>query len=658
MKKLSLCLFLFLTSSPLLAQNQPQGPLSVLPGDTISVTTASELIPPVIVTVTLTPTGKSQDIGTSTLPACNDIAVSPVETAGARSFSFSIPLDACSGAYALSASAKKTGDTTPGSKVDITSPNNIQVRPPVAGLDPNVLFKGGNKTLTFLGPPALKNVIGYTLQFTGHALPVCAHTDDAAKADVSCYSYLQDKSQDGQIVFLLGGRNFLAEFQGEQTVSLVHNGASSVGQAVHIVDATRNTPRNYAFGVTAALVVLIYLLLSSGSRTMQTATGRRSSLLTKLFMDEETKSYSLSKCQFYAWTFAAILGYIFLAVSKSIVQGSAVFPDIPDGLPGIILYSAGTSVLATWITSTRGSKGAGEDTPNFADFITSGGVVAPERLQFVVWTITGIFTFLTIVLRSDPLTVSDLPRIPDGFMNLMGISSVGYLAGKLARKPGPVISTLAVAKVTEQADENKLGDYKPPDASPAKGHVGGDVLTLGLQGEGLSPNASIKVDGNPLRADQFWINGVADPQTGFCTSLNVSLNNAAPYLEGSHTLTIVNPDAQAADAGFPVSPMTVTSASSVAPGDKPVEVKVSGEYFVADTSAEWKRETATTPAPIDNLAAGAIRAPDAEAVVFNSKNSISVWLIPGTTEGSGDLTLISPARLRARTTVAVKKPKP
>ncbi len=602
MKKLSLCLFLFLTASPLLAQSQPLGPLNVLPGDTISVTTASELIPPVIVTVTLTPTGKSQDTGTGTLPACNDIAVSPVEAAGARSFSFSIPLDACSGAYALSASAKKTSDTTPGSKVDITSPNNIQVRPPVTGVDPNVLFKGGNKTLTFLGPAALKNVLGYTLQFTGHALPACAHADDAAKADVSCYSYLQDKSQDGQIVFLLGGRNFLAEFQGEQTVSLVHNAASSVGQAVHIVDASRNTPRNYAFGVTAALVVLIYLLLSSGSRPMPTATGRRTSLLTKLFMDEETKSYSLSKCQFYAWTFAAILGYIFLAVSRSIVQGSAVFPDIPDGLPGIILYSAGTSVFATWITSTRGSKGAGEDTPNLADFITSGGVVAPERLQFVVWTVTGIFTFLTIVFRSDPLTLSDLPRIPDGFMNLMGISSVGYLAGKLARKPGPVIKGVKVDKITGSGD-----------------HA---ALPLTLTGENLDKEGKIKVDGQPIRDALVTIDGKPDPQTKFCSELTILIKEASKFIVDSHTLTLVNSDAQAADVRFPVDPITIEEIVGLptAVGPAPPAITVKGKNFRPPTRYQWFDSSGAsianeTNVPTANIADTEIKVPRSEKVI-------------------------------------------
>ena len=162
-------------------------------------------------------------------------------------------------------------------------------------------------------------------------------------------------------------------------------------------------------------------------------------------------------------------GYIYLAAAKSMIQGSMAFPDIPAGLPGILLASAGTTVLAAGISNSKGNKGAGEIHPSLADFIAAGGVVAAERLQFVVWTIVGVVTFVRLVFLSDPATIDGLPQIPTGFLQLMGISSAGYLGGKLARKAGPTITA-----VSATADA--------------------DVLTLDLKGVGLSQDATFTIE--------------------------------------------------------------------------------------------------------------------------------------------------------------------
>jgi hypothetical protein len=118
---------------------------------------------------------------------------------------------------------------------------------------------------------------------------------------------------------------------------------------------------------------------------------------------------------------------------------------IPAGLPGILLASAATGVISAGISSAKGDKGAGLPEPNLSDFISRGGVVAADRLQFVIWTIVGIGTFLSIVISSDLRSISDLPRIPPGFLQLMGISSAGYLAGRLTRKAGPTMDNICLA---------------------------------------------------------------------------------------------------------------------------------------------------------------------------------------------------------------------
>lgn len=605
MRKLHLFLTL-ISASVVLAQSPAKPPLEAFPGYTMPVTTITELQPNTdTVQVTLKVVGQQ--------PGACEIAPITIEGPAQKSFSFSIPPDACVGLYNLTAtSTAATPAATPQTpqppkpnprNIDISSPQWIKVSanpPNVTGISPKAIYRGDGAqwTLVFLGSSTLKANGDYSLRFAGHALAPCAAKDpskvpleriDPKDSDIGCYKAAT--SQDGQIAFSVGGKNFLSEFEGKQSVSLVLNGAESAAQQLFVVNADRTTPRNYAIGITAGLALLIYLLLWTGGKTMQTKSDRRSYLLSAFFIDEATQTYSLSKCQFYAWTVAAILGYIFFAVARSVIQGSAAFPDVPGGLPAILLYSAGTSVVATGITTTKGSKGAGEVHPTWADFITTGGVVAPERLQFVVWTVAGIFTFLTIVFKSDPLTLSDLPTIPDGFMQLMGISSAGYLAGKLARKQGPVISVLGVAEVSPATS---LTDNKPPDNSAAKGKEAGMVLTLALQGDGLSPNASIKVDAAPLRADQFWIKGTADPQTGFCKRLNVSLNDAAAYLEGVHTLTLVNPDAQAADAGFPIDPLAIDSIDPSLPtaaDPNPPTIAVKGKNFRPRIKYEWKDAT-------------------------------------------------------------------
>lgn len=642
MRKLGIFLVLVCASFVLAQGPQTKPPLAVSPSYTVPVTTITDMKADDKLKVTLSPVGQ--------LPNNCPLPQIDVEGPSQKAFSFSIPPDACVGLYKLTvtaqgaapvATADKPSPTAPPARnIDVSSPQYLQVNaapPEVNGIWPKALYREGDSqwTLVFLGPPTLKSTGDYTLSFAGHGLLPCAVKDktkvpveliDPKESEFSCFK--RTSSQDGQVAFIVGGRRFLSDFAGKQSAALVQNGTESAAQDLFVIDATRNAPRNYAIGITLALVLLIYLLLRAGGRTMQTESEKRSYFLKALFIDDQTDTYSLSKCQFYAWTFAAILGYIFFAVARSIIQGSAVFPDVPGGLPGILLYSAGTSVLATGITSAKGSKGSGEIHPTLADFITTGGVVAPERLQFVVWTVAGVFTFLTIVFKSDPLTLSDLPRIPDGFMNLMGISAAGYLAGKLARKPGPVIAALAVEEV---AAADLLSKNKPPASSAANGRVTGKVITLSLQGEGLNPNASIKVDGNPLRADEFWINGTPDPQTGFCKNVTVSLNGADVYLEGTHTLTYVNPDAQAADATFPIDPMTIDSLDPLppAPAADPPKISVKGKNLRPGTKYKYRWTTAdgspVTAGDVakDDISDGEMKVPRSEAVIAGCRLTLT-----------------------------------
>jgi hypothetical protein len=196
-------------------------------------------------------------------------------------------------------------------------------------------------------------------------------------------------------------------------------------------------------GVIALILALLPLgLLSFVKKGYQIQD--QSYKLRLLFLDPETNTYSLSKLQFYLWTVAALFSYAYLFISRVVIQNQ-LWPDIPENLPGVIAVAAGTTVSSVLITSAKGSKGAGPVQPGFADFITSGGVVAPDRLQMLLWTLFGVGAFIVTALGQAPAVIQDLPTVPDRLLYLMGLSSAGYLGGKMARKAGPVINELYVS---------------------------------------------------------------------------------------------------------------------------------------------------------------------------------------------------------------------
>jgi hypothetical protein len=237
------------------------------------------------------------------------------------------------------------------------------------------------------------------------------------------------------------------------------------------VATTRAVPRGskgYIIFLSLGVVVLcawIVATLLRGTRPPQfkNKTLWRSRLL---LLDAETDTYSLAKYQFYVWTIAALFGYAYLAFSRVLVQGQYELPDIPGSLPAIVGLGAGTSITSQAITNFRGPKGAGDEEPKFSDLITTGGSVAAERVQHLVWTTVGALGFIFVIAQIAPETINSdtFPKIPEGLMYIMGLSSMGYLAGKLARKPGPVIDEMTITP--SQPDED-LGALAPLPAAPA-----------------------------------------------------------------------------------------------------------------------------------------------------------------------------------------------
>jgi hypothetical protein len=252
-------------------------------------------------------------------------------------------------------------------------------------------------------------------------------------------------------------RTIVAQVVSDQEIDLCRvpvpdSGEFHVQVAVGDEISKPQTFRVYAYGKTsvalmaaviALILALLPLLLLSWVKESYTI-SRQEYKLRLLFLDPQTDTYSLSKLQFYLWTNAAIFGYAYLFISRVLVQ-HGIWPDIPPNLPGVIAIAAGTSVSSQIITSSKGSKGAGPLYPGFADFITSGGVVAPDRLQMLLWTLFGVGAFIVTTLGQAPAIIQDLPTVPDHLLYMMGLSSAGYLGGKLARKAGPVVNEISVS---------------------------------------------------------------------------------------------------------------------------------------------------------------------------------------------------------------------
>jgi hypothetical protein len=243
----------------------------------------------------------------------------------------------------------------------------------------------------------------------------------------------------------------------------------AVGQpGIHRTDpqAFRIYPRWAGGGSVTALSAALTLLLAGAvllcvTEYKRSRAGSQSpfSARTVLFLDPETDTYSLSKLQFYLWTAAALFGYIYLVLSRLFVQG-AEWPQVPDNLPGIVGIGIGTAVGAQVVTNIRGPKGSGTELPSLGDLVMSGGVVAADRVQMLVWTLVGVVIFLVAVAQHSPTDIEKLDTIPATLLVLSGISTAGYLGGKLARKPGPVIDEIHIEP--PDSDEGLAQAAVPP----------------------------------------------------------------------------------------------------------------------------------------------------------------------------------------------------
>ena len=170
------------------------------------------------------------------------------------------------------------------------------------------------------------------------------------------------------------------------------------------------------------------------------AVGRGKGWLQMLLVEPANATYSLSWAQFYLWLVVIIYGYSFLMLANWSASGGWSFPKFGGGAY-VFMLSLGTLVAAQVTNAATGPKGSGEVYPAVSDLVVHGGVLAPERVQQVLWTLVAAIGFFLTVIGSYS-TPTELPTIPTELLVLMGISSAGYIAGKAARGAGPIIDTV------------------------------------------------------------------------------------------------------------------------------------------------------------------------------------------------------------------------
>jgi hypothetical protein len=562
-----------------------------------------------------------------------------------KALSFSLPANMPSGTYLVYVAVGQDKSAVPGQLrvlPDSAAPVHLDSVYPLTSYR-NAIHNAFD--FEIVGQNLAKNPEDNLVEIVGEG-PIPMGTKQECDKAIAAYKYPKpcrvfDPGMEGSKLKILGFQP--GPYQGPLQVR-VHVG-NNVSNAVPVVfsGVSQAGVAVAAAAVFAALTLLFLTLVKKGVGSYPTpSSGQKFGTLEALFLDRETNSYSLSKAQVLAWTAVTVYGYIYLFLCRTLIQWDFSFPSVSQNLPALFFVSAGTTVAATAITSSRGSKGAGPIQPSWADFISTGGLVAGDRFQFFIWTVVGCLGYVYLVVRNDPSTLRELPNVPDNFLYLMGVSSAGYLGGKLVRKPGPVVKMLSVAKVADPATP-------PVDPAAARGSLDQDyrpsdnvtprfpVLTINLKGENLDPKASIKVDDQAVRSGMFWITPEKpqDATSGFSTELNVSLNNPdtgiKPYVEETHTLTIVNTDGQAADSKFPADPMTV---DAIEQDTSTKAVKVTGKNFADKTKAEW-RDSA------NQLQGSRVDA------TYVSGTQLTVSLPTTGATGSCKLTLISPIGLKA-----------
>ncbi len=153
--------------------------------------------------------------------------------------------------------------------------------------------------------------------------------------------------------------------------------------------------------------------------------------------DTESGKYSLARAQFVWWTAIFVFGAMVDFLGRSYARGEILMPQVGKCVY-TLLISVVTLVLSQSKLLASNRKSTTEVVnssvePCWADLVLDEGSVALDRVQQAIWTIVSGVTYVAVLLSSYG-DASTLPDIPNELIGLMGLSSAGYLGGKLVRK--------------------------------------------------------------------------------------------------------------------------------------------------------------------------------------------------------------------------------
>jgi hypothetical protein len=283
------------------------------------------------------------------------------------------------------------------------------------------------------------------------------------------------------------------------------------------------------------------------------------------------------------------------------------------------------------VTRSRGAMGSGEAHPHLADLVSSGGVLAPDRAQFLTWTVVGCVGYVVMVLQVAPEGLKALPEVPPSLLTVMGLSASVYIGGKAVRLPGPVL--------------NDVKTTLTPAAAPA-----GARLTISVKGQNIHKDAVITLDGSPLQVERKPGPAGAGAVDAALVSGMDLLDVGSQWVTGDHLLRFTNLDGQFAEAWFTHEPPAITNVTDAAgapdqltPARAAAQVTVSGTLLRMGSSADWLAPGASAPVVISA----------ADVQVAEDGSTATVPIPVGMQKGNGIVGLVSPRGIRASRAVKV-----
>ncbi|MCP4132690.1 MAG: hypothetical protein GY754_17120 [bacterium] len=160
--------------------------------------------------------------------------------------------------------------------------------------------------------------------------------------------------------------------------------------------------------------------------------AKKFEFLVTLFKDTSTNTYSLSKCQAFAWTILLCGCYFYQVIGTGLILGFSKIPAFNTSLLVLMGISYGGLVTAKGIGFKQPKNDPHKTQSRLSDLISENGEISLPRMQLFLFTIITIIVYLYILTGADVIR-NGLPDIPASLLSLMGISQGGYLGGKFVK---------------------------------------------------------------------------------------------------------------------------------------------------------------------------------------------------------------------------------